>query len=135
MLYKLIYISRATADMADEELEALLKQSREKNARLQITGLLVYANQQFMQVLEGEKDEVRKLYDTICADDRNTGNRVVTEGPIAGRTFPGWSMAFKNLDRIRINEFGDISKMLTKGFYSASASDMEPFVQAVKVLL
>lgn len=41
MMHELIHVSLANRKMSPEELLSLLLQSREKNARLDITGLLV----------------------------------------------------------------------------------------------
>lgn len=93
-LHELIYLSTATRDMSIEDLSALLDQSREKNARLSITGLLVYHRREFMQLLEGDKADIFSLYETICRDERNHGNRLMWDGPIVERSFANWSMAF-----------------------------------------
>ena len=54
-VFQLIYVSLATRPMTPGDLVELLTQSRDKNARLGITGLLVYHNREFMQLLEGER--------------------------------------------------------------------------------
>ena len=53
-MYQLIYLSSATEMFTKEKLLALLEQSRPNNARLGITGILLYSNGNFMQTLEGE---------------------------------------------------------------------------------
>jgi hypothetical protein len=93
-LYELIYVSLATREMSRADLTELLDQSRRKNARLNITGLLVYHQKEFMQLLEGNKDDIFSLYDTICQDERNTQNHLLWDGPIQQRSFADWSMAF-----------------------------------------
>lgn len=93
-LYELVYISIATRKMSTADLAELLDQSREKNARLNITGLLVYHNREFMQLLEGDKSTVFSLYETICKDPRNVQNHILYDGPIQQRSFANWSMAF-----------------------------------------
>lgn len=93
-LHELIYISAATREMTHTDLTSLLEQSREKNARLGITGLLVYYRRDFMQLLEGGKDDIFALYETICRDERNQQNHLLWEGPVEQRSFEDWSMAF-----------------------------------------
>jgi hypothetical protein len=93
-LHELVYVSLATREMSPSDLTELLEQSRQKNARLNITGLLVYHNREFMQVLEGTKTEIFSLYDTISKDERNTNNYLMWDGPLAQRGFESWSMAF-----------------------------------------
>ncbi len=100
MTHELIYVSLANWKLSPDELLALLLQSREKNARLDITGLLVYHDQEFMQLLEGEKDVIFTLYDTIVGDKRHSQVHLLWDGPIAARSFRDWSMAFLDLDKI-----------------------------------
>jgi len=80
--------------MSIADLTNLLDQSRTKNKRLNITGLLVYHKREFMQLLEGNKDDIFSLYDTICKDGRNMQNHLIWEGSIQQRSFADWSMAF-----------------------------------------
>lgn len=93
-IHELIYVSAATREMSPEDLISLLDQSREKNARLSITGLLVYHKKEFMQLLEGDKAEIFTLYETICRDDRNHHNHLMWDGSIKQRSFSDWAMAF-----------------------------------------
>ncbi len=96
-MLSLVYISSATTELSDEELVHLLQQSRDKNAKLDITGMLLYKDGNFMQAIEGPDHAVRELFETICADDRHRGVIQLLEQAIGEREFPGWSMAFQNL--------------------------------------
>ena len=69
-MFYLIYASHAVKPKGDDELLFLLEQSREKNLRLGITGMLLYKELNIMQMLEGEEPDVLPLYDTIRKDDR-----------------------------------------------------------------
>lgn len=93
-LYELIYVSLAERKMSQADLTDLLDRARAKNARLNITGQLVYHRQEFKQILEEDEVDVLALYDTICEDTRHRGPYVLWEGPIAQRSYPEWSMAF-----------------------------------------
>lgn len=93
-LHELTYASLATRDMSQAELVDLLDASREANLRRGITGLLLYRQQEFMQLLEGDRSAIFQLYETICADPRNRNNYLMWEGAIEQRSFPDWSMAF-----------------------------------------
>ena len=87
-LYEIIYVSVAPGDMAAAELSSLMDRAREHNARRGITGMLLYHNREFMQLLEGEEAEVKALYETICGDHRHQQVYKMWEGPIAERNFP-----------------------------------------------
>ncbi|WKZ58156.1 MAG: BLUF domain-containing protein [Cyclobacteriaceae bacterium] len=96
-MYHLIYVSQAARPLAESELIEILRTSRENNASKNITGMLLYLNDKFIQVLEGEEKAVQELFDQISSDLRH--NRVirVLEGNAEQRTFKDWSMGFKQL--------------------------------------
>lgn len=98
-MYQLVYCSTARRLFSDEELGELLAQSRERNARLAITGLLLYYEGGFMQVLEGAEEHVRDVFSSIARDPRHHQIETILEGPVEQRDFPGWSMAYRHLRR------------------------------------
>ena len=93
----LIYISSATSWPSEDALIELLEQARARNLKQNITGMLLYNNATYMQVLEGLEDDVNDIYNSILKDPRNTGNVVLRKEKISKRNFPNWSMGFKNL--------------------------------------
>ena len=98
-MYYLIYLSSAVKPMNYDELSALLQQCRDSNRELGVTGMLLYQNGTFMQMLEGEKQVVLDLYEDIKKDERHTGFHTVLEGDIQERNFEDWSMGFFNMDK------------------------------------
>ena len=97
MLHHLIYLSRATVPFSDAQLQDLLTQARLHNAAHGITGVLLYGNDQFVQVMEGEVGAVRTLYERIQRDPRHGGVTTFADKDITERAFPEWSMAFNTL--------------------------------------
>jgi hypothetical protein len=100
MIFYLIYISSAVKLLTEEELLLLLRQSQEKNAILDVTGMLLYKGGNFMQMLEGEEQTVRELYATIRKDERHKDILTIMTGNIEKRNFDSWSMGFQNMDKI-----------------------------------
>ncbi len=100
-LIRLIYISAAIEHFSDEALTALLAQSRENNKPRGVTGLLIYKNKTFIQVLEGEQNNVEALFNKIKQDRRHTATIRLGAERIAQRDFGHWYMGFENLDRYR----------------------------------
>ncbi len=94
-LYQVIYASVATGPIPEDELLIMLNRSRENNARLGITGMLLHCDGCFIQALEGPKDQVVALLKVIARDSRHQGLQVLFEGPIKERRFSQWSMGFK----------------------------------------
>lgn len=96
-LYSLIYVSSAVRLFSREDLVELLETCRENNARVGITGMLLYKDGNFMQALEGAEAAVRGLYEKIQSDTRHSGEIVMWQGPQRERWFAGWSMGFRDL--------------------------------------
>jgi hypothetical protein len=71
MLVRLLYASRAAAPPTLAIVDEILQQSRRNNPQRGITGILCYSGDLFVQVLEGGRDEVCELFDTIVRDPRH----------------------------------------------------------------
>ena len=99
--------------MSDEELDDILATSRRNNANRGVTGVLLYAADTFLQVLEGPKLRVEALFDELFLDDRHTGARVLYSGEVETRSFEDWSMGFERIDESDANHvfFFDLSKI------------------------
>ncbi len=97
-MFFLVYISSATQPFSVDDLSTLLAVSRKNNAELGITGMLLYKDGNFMQVLEGDEGAVRGLYARIEADPRHDGEITLQQGFAEGRQFPDWSMGFRDLN-------------------------------------
>jgi len=94
-MHQLIYTSHATRPLSDADLTALLQWSRERNAEQGITGVLLYGNERFVQVLEGQVAALAELYGRLLRDSRHHTVTRLAYGPIAARRFTQWSMAFR----------------------------------------
>ena len=110
MLYELIYSSVATHTISSEDIAEILRTARDFNTKNNITGCLLYHNNEFIQILEGEKKIVKDLYDRINRDKRHFNSLLLAEGEKDERTFNNWSMAFHELSSIDVK---DISERLS----------------------
>jgi len=72
----------------------LLRDARQKNAKNNITGMLLYAEGSFFQVLEGEAEKVKLLFEKIDQDERHQNLTIIVEEPIAERSFSDWTMGY-----------------------------------------
>lgn len=95
----LVYGSAAKRLMLDEELLTLLNKARENNTEKEITGLLLYRDATFIQVLEGERNRVEDLFDVIKRDPRHYGVTTILKRSIEKREFSEWWMGFIHLDK------------------------------------
>jgi hypothetical protein len=96
-MHHIVYNSCAVGQQTTADLTFLLQQARTNNAQLGITGLLLYGNGSFVQVLEGEEAAVRHIYGVIQEDYRHTRVLTLSDGPIQRRTFQNWTMGFQPL--------------------------------------
>jgi hypothetical protein len=97
------------------ELEELLTKSRLNNAILGITGILLFNEGSFFQVLEGEKTAVELLYEKISKDKRhNKATKIIME-PIKERSFANWSMGYPELTSEEIANIPGLNDFFTRG--------------------
>lgn len=96
-MHHIIYLSRATDSFNDTQLQAVLDEARYYNAQHDITGILLYGNGQFFQVLEGEEEAVRATYQRISQDPRHRDIVAFADKAIEARAFPEWHMAYRPL--------------------------------------
>ena len=93
-----IYSSIATLQFHDDDVTELLKQARSANAEPDITGMLLYVNRGFFQVLEGHPLRIESVFAKIGADPRHDHVTQIIYEPIARRTFGQWTMGYPNLE-------------------------------------
>lgn len=80
--------------MSTSELDSLLTQSRHNNLRDGLTGLLLYGDGSFMQILEGPEEAVDRTYRRILDDPRHRRLMKVDDARCDGRLFGRWSMGY-----------------------------------------
>ena len=96
-LVRLIYVSSASHTLSDAELDEILASAARHNKPANLTGMLLYSDGSFMQVLEGETENVDAIYAKICQDRRHHSIVRLCTDPIDERDFATWSMGFKRL--------------------------------------
>lgn len=95
-LVRTIYLSNAVALMDSAALSVLLETCVEKNRTCGITGLLVYSDGNFMQVLEGARPDVNETFERISQDSRHHQIMRMIDEPIDARHFESWAMGFRD---------------------------------------
>ena len=128
-MIQLIYASNATRNMSEDDLVFLLQQARDRNENQNVTGMLLYAEKRFLQVLEGDQKDVDEIYESILNDDRNTGNVVYVKKDISEREFPNWAMGFRHLKKQDREDLEGFTEFLD------SALDLRKYKQSHAVLL
>lgn len=65
------YVSTVNPKLTNLEVKELFNFVRVKNNKLKITGILLYSDGNFFQVLEGENELVTDLYNSMRIDSRH----------------------------------------------------------------
>ncbi len=125
MLVRLLYASRAIAPTAADELGTILRQCKANNPTQGITGVLCCSDDMYLQVLEGGRTAVNRLYKRIVADPRHKDVELLSYQQIGERRFAGWSIGQVNMSRLN-------PSLLLK--YSATAR-LDPYAMSGSVAL
>jgi len=91
-LVQCVYVSAAAPNFGEDALTSILEKSREKNLIAGITGMLVFAEGSFLQILEGPSDAVAAIFSRIEQDRRHNRVMRLLHGPIEQRAFGDWTM-------------------------------------------
>lgn len=105
-----VYTSQAAEEFTPGDISDLLLTARRKNSALGVTGMLLYDQGAFFQVLEGPAEIIEALYETIRADTRHNRVSKVIQEPIEHRDFAEWTMGYSGAsgeELARINGLND----------------------------
>jgi hypothetical protein len=114
-LILLAYSSRANRDFDQASLLELLTFARNFNSQHDLTGMLLYIDRTFFQILEGPPETLRPLYGRIEKDDRHTKLIKLLEIPIEQRTFSDWSMGYAKVTRQDLAEIPGLNDFFGRG--------------------
>ena len=92
-----IYASAAKRRFESAELTALLQAARQHNERAGLSGMLLYTEGSFFQVLEGTPDAVEALYANFELDRRHDRVTKIVNEAIPRRSFAHWTMGFSQV--------------------------------------
>lgn len=93
-MHSLVYRSVANESFTIPHIYGMLSKAKDYNAEHGITGCLLFHNNQFLQLLEGEENEVLNLFQKISLDERHSDIQLIESNYYPSRVFDNWSMAF-----------------------------------------
>jgi Sensors of blue-light using FAD len=99
-LVSLSYISNTVEEISFLGNLRLLAHSFLNNQKYNITGLLIYKNKQFSQVIEGEEAAIERIWSKIQRDTRHKDIQLLSKEPIVNRSFTKWSMLFPESEKV-----------------------------------
>ncbi len=106
MIYELVYCSFAGSNLKQEDIADILNTARDFNSKNNITGCLLYYNDEFVQILEGDEGMVNHLFSKIEKDKRHTDIILLAKGDKEKRVFYNWSMAYHKLNNDDVQDLG-----------------------------
>jgi hypothetical protein len=131
-LHCLVYTSVANKKMSDEDLKKLLVKIRAKNSLVNITGMLLYLDPFFLQVLEGEANMLDELFNIIKQDSRHHKVSLIYKKPLEERVFSNWTMGFNRVNAESLDTvegFSDFWRRPTSEFFSGSPNVVENLLE------
>lgn len=124
MLSQLVYVSNRKPNCTEEEIEKILASCKKNNPPLNITGILLYSDKKFIQLVEGESKVIMELYDKIKKDDRHALPMMISLNPIKEKSFPSWHMGSKKLPESKVDFKTEITSE-DKGIFESILSGKE----------
>jgi len=125
----------ATKEMSDSDLQAILEKSRTKNEKAHITGMLIYRDGFFAQVLEGELEDLENLFALIAIDERHRIMFLMHTKPLEKRSFADWTMGFNKIHDPNTNALDENPKALKQlqpEFFIRCASELDVLLEQFK---
>jgi EAL domain-containing protein (putative c-di-GMP-specific phosphodiesterase class I) len=114
-LIHLIYNSVATSSEAAADVQDILRTSRVNNAASQVTGMLLFAEGSYFQVLEGAPAAVDETFARVAKDPRHTRVTIIIREPIARRSFAEWTMGLASLSAADIERETGLNDLFQGG--------------------
>ncbi|MEN0053723.1 MAG: BLUF domain-containing protein [Mucilaginibacter sp.] len=134
----IVYVSTAVRLLTELELLELLNVARDKNKKHNVTGMLLYCEGTFMQVIEGDEASVDLIYNAIERDVRHKNIIKLGNDKIDQRNFPDWSMAFASVNSETLQEIeGYLSSPLNNstGNEHITVNMLKTFVDSNKLYI
>jgi hypothetical protein len=101
-LFSLAYFSRNAIDGTADDMQSafanILASTRRNNARHGVTSALLFSDRCFAQVLEGMREDVEQVFETIQRDPRHSDVTIMHLHEVEECSFGDWSMAFGGID-------------------------------------
>ncbi|AGX88121.1 BLUF domain-containing protein [Candidatus Symbiobacter mobilis] len=121
-LIQLIYRSDLVG-RRETEMASILQSCHYHNKINGITGMLLYSDGSFLQVLEGQPEDVHETFDRICRDPRHCNIVFMTEEGVEERSFAHWSMGYMHLGPEQVAQFPKYARFFQFGFSASELRD------------
>lgn len=135
----IVYVSTAVKLMHENQLLDILHNARQHNAALNISGVLLYSEGTFIQVLEGKDSVIDALYSRIEADQRHKGVVKLIDEPIAEKSFSQWLMGFTVTDSAKTEKLlgylRSISELNLNSGNNSAVAAIKTFIESNQLVI
>lgn len=108
------------------EIDQILSTSRRRNETQGVTGALLFNEDRFVQLLEGEEFDVKSTFERIALYSRHEAVELLFDQNTKERRFPAWSMAFVGQAAAVREKFAD--SPLTKSSVTMRGDQVVDFI-------
>lgn len=115
MLYRLVYLSSYIGVATEDSLKEIFTVASRNNIRDEISGLLIFYEGNFFQIIEGEADQINACYKRIEADRRHRLPTRLSVQEVTERAFKNWEALFyldNPNDPLKVDGQSDESKRI-----------------------
>ena len=112
-------------------MNALLEKARAKNLENEITGVLIYVQGSFIQLLEGEEPALSETFSRIRADTRHTGLMNLSDRIVEERSFPDLQMGFRLVSEKDLSENPDLFVKSGGNWTVSPASEFDTHLRVI----
>ncbi len=128
----LIYVSRAEEHVDYTEILDILTHSWKYNHNSYISGMLLYDNRYFMQIIQGPIATIDKLYARISHDQRHTDIKLIGEELLHTRDCSGWGIGFYNQQEVAEALYNAFDIGHGDALYDVNYADAKSMLLALK---
>lgn len=132
LMKNIVYVSTAIKLLPQEQLMDILNTSRVYNAAHHISGVLLYAEGTFIQVLEGDDTEVDEIFSKIKTDFRHKNIIKLIDDTISTKSFSAWLMGFALVEAKPAKDL--LGYLNANGILNHSGSE-SPSVNTIKTFI
>lgn len=129
-MYQLVYSSFVQKHVSKESIAKLLLQSQANNLKNNVTGCIVFHGNEFIQLLEGRKEDVQNLYTKIVKDPRHRHVTSLYKQAITARFF---ETSFISTDMLNLDQYGESAIQLVPEELAVMRNKMAASTVAVKL--
>lgn len=119
-LNQLIYVSSATRKLDESDIGKILESAVRNNTANAVTGMLLYASGNFLQVLEGHEAAVDETFSRISQDGRHRDIIEISREAVPSRDFAAWAMGFRGVSANDAKALPGYAPFFEQGFNAAT---------------